>query len=315
MNEEVIVSIVMATFNGEKYISAQIESILSQSFQNFELIIVDDCSTDNTKCLLESFGKIDSRVTIFHNEKNIGVLKSFERGIKETTGHFIALSDQDDIWLKNHLSTLICTIKTKSLVFSDCRFMYNEEVSDKRFSEIFNWVHKLSDTNLFTYLLFSNFVKGSSCLFSSDLKKYMFPFPNQLPMHDHWIAFVAHCANGIIKTGEVTSLYRRHDKTVTNEDTLSLQKMLDWNPRYFISGLNLSLMNHHCVGNIVGLEREKLINDLNSNIFTLISFYARNHEVICNSRSKIHLSLSISRIIATYTITQLIAKMRIFLKI
>ena len=76
----------MATYNGEKYLKEQIDSILDQSIQNFELVICDDCSKDSTWSILEEYAQRDSRIRIYENEKNLGVKHNFEKAISLTRG-------------------------------------------------------------------------------------------------------------------------------------------------------------------------------------------------------------------------------------
>lgn len=97
------VSIVMAVYNGEKYIKETIESILEQNYDNFELIIVDDCSEDETINIIKSFD--DNRITVLHNEKNMRLAYSLNRAIEHSTGIYIARMDADDICLKNRIET------------------------------------------------------------------------------------------------------------------------------------------------------------------------------------------------------------------
>lgn len=96
----------MATYNGEKYIREQIDSILTQSVQDFEIVVCDDCSSDSTVKILREYEKKDSRIKIFVNEKNLGFLKNFEKAVSLCSGEKIAFSDQDDIWTKDHLDVL-----------------------------------------------------------------------------------------------------------------------------------------------------------------------------------------------------------------
>ena len=72
------IDILMATYNGEKYVRAQIESIIKQSYKNFRLLISDDCSKDGTRKILEEYSQKDNRILIFFQEKNLGVVKNFE---------------------------------------------------------------------------------------------------------------------------------------------------------------------------------------------------------------------------------------------
>ena len=106
-----MISVAMTTYNGEKYLKEQIDSILSQSEKDIELIICDDCSTDNTNKILSDYTEKDKRVHVYKNELNLGYVKNFEKAISLCSGDYIALSDQDDIWLPEHLSVLLKHLK------------------------------------------------------------------------------------------------------------------------------------------------------------------------------------------------------------
>lgn len=97
MNETI--DILMATYNGEKYLPEQIESILNQSYKNFNLIISDDCSQDGTRKILKEYEKKDDRVKVIFQEHNLGYIKNFEFLLKQVKNDFFMLSDQDDFWL------------------------------------------------------------------------------------------------------------------------------------------------------------------------------------------------------------------------
>jgi glycosyltransferase involved in cell wall biosynthesis len=96
------ISVCMASYNGSKYIKNQITSILNQLAKSDQLVIVDDCSFDNTVNIIESLK--DSRIKLFKNTKNIGVVGTFNRALKHANGDIIFLSDQDDEWLDNKVS-------------------------------------------------------------------------------------------------------------------------------------------------------------------------------------------------------------------
>jgi len=99
------ISVVMSVYNGEKYIEEAIQSILRQTYQDFEFIIVNDCSTDKTVEIINSFN--DSRIRIINNLENIGLTKSLNKGIKYTKGEYIARMDADDISLPHRFETQI----------------------------------------------------------------------------------------------------------------------------------------------------------------------------------------------------------------
>jgi glycosyltransferase involved in cell wall biosynthesis len=91
-----LVSIVIPLYNCEKYLSACLNSILKQSYQNIEILIADDASTDNSKNIVRTFQKTDSRIVLFENEKNIGLLKNYNLLFAEAKGDYIAVQDADD---------------------------------------------------------------------------------------------------------------------------------------------------------------------------------------------------------------------------
>ena len=99
-NREKRVSIALATYNGEMFLREQLDSILNQSVRNFELVICDDCSKDSTWDILNEYAIADSRIRILRNDKNLGFLGNFEKAIQHTQEKFVALADQDDIWLQ-----------------------------------------------------------------------------------------------------------------------------------------------------------------------------------------------------------------------
>lgn len=97
------VSVIMPTYNAERYLRSSINSILNQTYQNFELIIIDDCSTDATPTILEEYSEKDDRVKTITNRKNLGPAKSRNKGIKMARGKYIAVQDSDDISLPERL--------------------------------------------------------------------------------------------------------------------------------------------------------------------------------------------------------------------
>ncbi|SUC11881.1 glycosyl transferase family protein [Proteus mirabilis] len=103
--KDYLVSIIMPCFNSEKYISEAIESVLKQTYSNFELIIIDDNSTDSTLKIINSFR--DNRITIISFDENQGAGVARNKGIEVANGRFIAFLDSDDLWSKNKLEAQI----------------------------------------------------------------------------------------------------------------------------------------------------------------------------------------------------------------
>ena len=130
------VSVVMCTYNGEKFLIKQLESILNQNYSNLtEVICVDDGSTDATLHILQDYAKNDKRIKIYINETNLGYIKNYEKAFTLTTKPYIAIADQDDIWFPNKISLLMSTIKNNMMVYSDNLYIDSEDNSTgKQFS-------------------------------------------------------------------------------------------------------------------------------------------------------------------------------------
>lgn len=104
------VSVVMATYNGEKYIREQLDSIIAQTYPIYELIIQDDGSRDRTMEICQEYAKRYAFIHIYQNEHNLGCDKNFETAAMRATGDFVALSDQDDIWFKDKIAKQVAAI-------------------------------------------------------------------------------------------------------------------------------------------------------------------------------------------------------------
>jgi glycosyltransferase involved in cell wall biosynthesis len=116
MSENELVSIIMPSYNTGKYIKESIQSVINQTYKNWELIIVDDCSTDNTDEVLDDIH--DPRIKIYKNEKNSGAAVSRNKALSEAKGRWIAFIDSDDLWKLEKLSKQIEFMKTNNYSFS-----------------------------------------------------------------------------------------------------------------------------------------------------------------------------------------------------
>lgn len=102
-NEQPLVSVIMPCYNGERFIAEAIESVLGQTYQNWELIIINDGSTDNSEKIIKELLNKDNRIRYIKNNKNKGIPATRNVGIKASKGEYIALLDQDDFWMKEKL--------------------------------------------------------------------------------------------------------------------------------------------------------------------------------------------------------------------
>lgn len=206
-NIQPLVSVVMCTYNGEKFMRAQIGSILSQSWTHFELLIVDDVSTDHTVKILEEYSRKDNRVKYVVNERNLGYNKNFEKAILMASGDYVATSDQDDIWDASKIETMMNDWPEGSLFvyslsgsFTGNDFENRTDAPNVFYSDIDN-VHKL---------VFNSPVHGHACMFKKELISCCLPFPEGI-FYDWWISMHA-ASTGIIGCVPITLTWHRvHD--------------------------------------------------------------------------------------------------------
>lgn len=125
-----LVSIIVAAYNCEKTIAETIESVINQSYQNWEMIIVDDCSIDNTVSIINEYIVKDNRVKIFSLEKNSGASVARNRAIKESSGRYIAFLDADDLWKPEKLKKQIEFMKNNNYSFTFTAYETFHDSSD-----------------------------------------------------------------------------------------------------------------------------------------------------------------------------------------
>ena len=118
MKKEPLVSIVMPLYNCENYVAEAVESVISQSYRNWELIIVDDASTDNSYLIVKKLVGNNPKVKIYHKEQNIGVAKARNYALQLSEGKYIAFLDSDDIWLPNKLEIQIGFMEVENIFLS-----------------------------------------------------------------------------------------------------------------------------------------------------------------------------------------------------
>lgn len=215
-----MISVCIATYNGEKYIYEQLQSIREQLSEFDEIIISDHGSTDNTIQVIKEIN--DSRIKILYNNKkssskiysssHINASINFENAIKNSKGDYIFLSDQDDIWMHSKVEKMTKKLNEEktTLVMSNFSIINtNNELIKERFF-INNPISNYEITNLIKMPF-----HGCCIAFRKELLKKVLPFPKNLLLHDNWIGFLA---KGHIKyIDEPLILYRRHHNNVSSE--------------------------------------------------------------------------------------------------
>ena len=213
--QQKLVSIAMCTYNGERFIKEQIDSILAQTYPHFELLIFDDGSSDNTAKIIQEYQEKHPNIHFKQNEKNLGFLKNFEQAISHAKGDYVALTDQDDIWKKEKLQTFVENINEHALIYSDAIII--DENSKETGTLLVEPKNKLCDGACNKAFLLNNFISGNTMMFKRELVEHILPIPPKMSYHDIWIGFVASTYGTITYTKKPMTYYRKYSGQVTDK--------------------------------------------------------------------------------------------------
>lgn len=210
-----MIDILMATFNGEKYLREQIDSILNQTYSNFRLLISDDCSNDSTRDILQEYVQKDKRVIVFLQNKNLGVVKNFEFLLEKVEGEYFMFSDQDDFWQKDKIQKSI-----DKLIQDNCDLVYSDlevvgpklELLNKSYWDLKGFTKKVKKYNNFESLYLNNYITGSTMLVKSKWKNKILPIPSKSKyiLHDYWTALIISKFGKLEYIDESLVKYRQH---------------------------------------------------------------------------------------------------------
>ena len=208
------ISICIATYNGEKYIFQQLNSILKQINDNDEVIISDDSSTDRTLQIIRHFN--DVRIKIYPNNTFYSPILNFENALNKASGDLIFISDQDDIWEDNKIAVISQLLQQYDLVVSDCSIIDSEgRLTNDSFFKI-----RKSGKGLLKNL-YKNSYLGCCMAFNKRILRKAMPFPKSLPMHDMWIGLISELYGKSFFCDATLIKYRRHSDSVTGSSILT----------------------------------------------------------------------------------------------
>lgn len=219
-----LVSIITACYNSDKYISDTINSVLNQTYQNWELLLVDDCSTDNTISAISIFTKKDSRIKLFRLSENSGAAIVRNVAIREANGRFIAFLDSDDRWLHNKLENQIAFMLNNAYSFTFTAYELIDE-----FGNASNKIIQLADVLSYNDMLYSNKIGCLTAIYDqSQLGKIEMPLLRKRQDYGLWLK--------ILKTGvnayglsEVLSQYRKTENSMSSNKI----NLIRWNWKLF----------------------------------------------------------------------------------
>ncbi|SRR6266498_1867495 len=206
------ISVVIAAYNGEKYIKDQLNSILGQIDDSTEIIISDNGSIDNTLEIINEFK--DPRIKLYQNRENKGSTFNFEYGLKKASGNIIFLSDQDDIWLENKFKTCIKWLEKFDVVVTDCKVVN----ADLRVLHESYFNFNKSGQGILKNLIKNSYL-GCCMAFKRKVLQIAIPFPSDIAksyIHDIWIGFVSECFFSSHFINTPLLLFRRHQNSLSS---------------------------------------------------------------------------------------------------
>lgn len=218
-----MISVCIPTYNGEKFLKPQVDSVLSQLSQDDEIIVSDDGSSDNSIAILENYN--DQRIKIFSNPRK-GVISNIENALQNSIGEYIFLCDQDDVWVENKVSIMMKAMVESDLVISDCY------VTDQNLNIIYESFYKQNNSKANRWLaLLKNPYLGCCMAFNRKVLDKALPFPSKIPMHDIWIGNVAAFKFQVKFISDKLIFYRRHGNntsTASAPTKASLMKQINY---------------------------------------------------------------------------------------
>ena len=204
-----MISVCVATYNGEKFIREQIDSILCQLSSDDEIIVSDDGSTDGTIVIINCIG--DKRIRIIEGPRKHSPTFNFENALKEAKGDYIFLADQDDVWKTNKVEVCMKWLQKYDCVVSDA------EVTDSNLNPLYPSLYAIMQVRQghIYNTVWKNGYTGCCMAFRRNILEASLPFPKDIPMHDIWIGNVAAYKYNVKFIPDKHILFRRHKETIS----------------------------------------------------------------------------------------------------
>ena len=220
-----MVTILLATLNGEDYLKAQLESIAAQTYENWQLVVGDDGSTDDTISIIEEFSeKHPDQVTIIKTDPPQGSAKdNFISLLRNSYGPYFMFCDQDDVWKKNKIREI-------ERVFEDPKVMavvHDAQIVDEKLSSLdqttFEW--RNSGTGFWKNMKKNSYIGCCMAVRRSAMKRIL-PIPDDIWIHDQWIGLLSEQLGKVVFLEEPLIYYRRHGGNVTELTHGSITSMI-----------------------------------------------------------------------------------------
>lgn len=208
----------MATYNGEKYIREQLDSIVAQTYPIHELIIQDDCSTDSTVSICREYEEKYPFVHVYVNEKNKGFNENFKTAAMRSTGEFVAISDQDDIWFSEKIEKQVVAIRNHSMCYS--QHLRGVDMEHTRLVDYKN----APERHIFKAVV------GHSMLLEGNFARDEASWPGGMAF-DIWLTSLANFRKGVIRIDEPLNFHRTHEGQASTFTGVNMPSV--WKPYIF----------------------------------------------------------------------------------
>lgn len=219
--EPILISVIMPARNSERFIETAINSVINQTYTNWELLVINDNSSDHTADIVKQFVNTDSRVVLFENEQCFGVAMTRIKGIQNAKGQYIAFLDSDDQWICTKLSTQIEFLKKtgSKFVFSGSSYMDAN-------GDIFNWVFNVPCEVRYKDLLKQNVISNSSVVIEKKLVEKFYISSSKI--HEDYAVWLNILKTGITAYGinEPLIVYRLTSNSKSNNKFIS--SIMNW---------------------------------------------------------------------------------------
>ena len=286
MNPPNKIQILLSTYNGEKFLAQQLDSLLEQDYPEFTILIRDDGSSDKTCDILSDYQSNHSKIKVVF-AGNIGVTRSYYELLRQASADLFALCDQDDVWLPGKLSRAVAMVSeynnpASSLYCSALQFVDSDLKSIG--------VTTAPRYQCLENAVMENIATGCTVLFGDQLRQlFLQAEPGKMHMHDWWLYLLACAFGNVIYDPEHLVLYRRHEDTVTGLQLKSSRTILArlkgfwgflFNKRQ-LYGLNQAIFFGKAYANKLNPEQQKLFKQLSclqepDNIWKRIDFAVRS---------------------------------------
>lgn len=208
------ISVALCTYNGALYLREQLDSILSQSFHASEIVIIDDCSSYETLDIIKEYAHKYSAIKYEVNDHTLGYVLNFSQAISKTSGEYVALADQDDIWTEDHLELLLNNINGNAICVGDAMMIQSDgKETGVSFREIKQNYYIPEDNILKAYRIVYNYnpYQGASMLIDRKWVENFLPISADAIFHDTYLAGCACLTKGLRVIPDIINKYRMHD--------------------------------------------------------------------------------------------------------